>query len=488
MGVVIGAPSGEQGPAGPTGPAGVDGTALAKVSSNDSTAQHLEDKLVKSSGLIKTVLSEGANERVEFRLGDHYLSLASSGVYEGGVLSAGVTTGTFNIAEGSGLWIDSATDFQLVKDNVQGVEIAARTNIPITNILTQPVTYILVDKDDSIQQFSNFPTPTERRQYIFLGVVVHSDNVTVNTVNNLPSVALDISAQVQDIMQGLGFFNLSGNIVIPNGSNLKLSKTSGTAFKAGANFSTSPEDPHSVILGAQGPVTFRYRNQDSSEGSDITDLDPLTYDLNGTTTGVPGGGGDKKATIQRVYIFPSGAIRIQRGQEVFGDVSKAVNAIGHEAFTTEENIEENGLLLASIVLRRNTTDVSDEAKAIIFKASRFGEVGSVGSSATTNLQQATDNSIDPEITLASGVAVSMKSATDSTQVVQDWKDDGDVVQATMKGNGILQFTGYTVAGVPAASSNAGGTTYITNEVGGATLAWSDGTNWKRYSDGANISS
>ena len=49
------------------------------------------------------------------------------------------------------------------------------------------------------------------------------------------------------------------------------------------------------------------------------------------------------------------------------------------------------------------------------------------------------------------------------------------------------FPEYTVAGVPAASENDNGVIIVSNETGGRTLATSDGTNWRRVSDGAVIS-
>jgi hypothetical protein len=56
--------------------------------------------------------------------------------------------------------------------------------------------------------------------------------------------------------------------------------------------------------------------------------------------------------------------------------------------------------------------------------------------------------------------------------------------------GVLEIMEYTVIGVPAAAnSRAGfsGIIVVTNETGGRTLATSDGTNWRRVSDGAIIS-
>jgi hypothetical protein len=45
---------------------------------------------------------------------------------------------------------------------------------------------------------------------------------------------------------------------------------------------------------------------------------------------------------------------------------------------------------------------------------------------------------------------------------------------------------YTVATVPPAEDNALGIIGITDEVGGQTPAWSNGTDWLRFSDGAVI--
>jgi len=362
------------------------------VTGADTTEGNLSAKVVDGLGLVSSVLNPAANEQLEIQLGPHYLSIASTGLYSGAALSVGATTGTFDVSVGEGLYVDSTTAFPTV--DVQTVDISARTNVVVTDILTQPVTYISIDKDDNIIQETSFPDPTDKRNSIFIGVVVHSDNVNVNVVNNLPDIALDVTAQIHDLMLGLGFFNMSGNQITPNNSNLSIDKSAGTAFKAGANFQINNKDPHTVTLGVKTLATFRYRNQDSSEGSDVTVLDPTTYDNAGVTTTVPS---NNNATIQRVYIFPSNILRIQRGQEVFTNISDAVDAVGRESFLTEPNIQENGLLLASIVMKKTATDLSDSGEAQVFIASRFGELGSVGSSSVGNLQQTYDNSLNPEM-------------------------------------------------------------------------------------------
>jgi hypothetical protein len=51
----------------------------------------------------------------------------------------------------------------------------------------------------------------------------------------------------------------------------------------------------------------------------------------------------------------------------------------------------------------------------------------------------------------------------------------------------LKLARYTVAGLPAAASHDGAMVYVTDEAGGAVPAWSDGTAWRRMSDGAVVS-
>ena len=49
---------------------------------------------------------------------------------------------------------------------------------------------------------------------------------------------------------------------------------------------------------------------------------------------------------------------------------------------------------------------------------------------------------------------------------------------------IAPLKSYTVAGLPTASLNTGGQVLCTDETGGATICFSDGTNWRRVQDRA----
>jgi hypothetical protein len=55
-------------------------------------------------------------------------------------------------------------------------------------------------------------------------------------------------------------------------------------------------------------------------------------------------------------------------------------------------------------------------------------------------------------------------------------------------NGPIRVGSFTVATVPVAATVGAGTLiYVSNEAGGATPAFSDGTNWRRVADRAVIS-
>jgi len=213
----------------------------------------------------------------------------------------------------------------------------------------------------------------------------------VELCNEIPDVALDGNAQLHDFMNAVGFFSVSGNVIGAAASNLEIQKASGVGFKSGANAQTDITNPHQIIMPELDPITFRYRLMDGTEFSDVTDIDATIWDDGTSTPATVPQGND--ATIQRVFVFPSNVIRIQPGQEVFGTLSLALDAVGIEPFVSEENIQQNGLYLGSIAVRKDATDLSDTAQArFIIAAGISGGQGFQGT-----LQEAYDVSSTPQI-------------------------------------------------------------------------------------------
>jgi hypothetical protein len=281
-----------------------------------------------------------------------------TGLTTGGLITINTNAAKFNISAGTGFIVNG----NIAVPTVLPVTIIASTANVVPNLATQKITFVAIDFNGALY-LTNVPlTSTERRSYIRLGVLIHLNNTNIEYVDFNPTVNKEAGGQIQDILEALGFRSLSGNRVFPVSNNLKIKKELGRVFKSGSNFANLATQPHSFTLPEQNPITFRYRTQTGSEGADITDITPAIYDLNGTITAV--GSTATLATIQRIYIFQDGVIRIQPGQRVFTTLNGAVTALNSDVFVTDFDIENNALYLGAIVLTRNTVDLSNIAQAI----------------------------------------------------------------------------------------------------------------------------
>tara|TARA_R110000823_G_scaffold214021_1_gene343908 strand:+ start:96390 stop:98705 length:2316 start_codon:yes stop_codon:yes gene_type:complete len=319
---------------------------------------------------IKSLVTKEYTDTVSNKI----LHTTSTGLSQGGVVSVNTDTTKFDITAGFGYIVDGHTN----------VEIPTSTKVTFTEKLavtpqflaTHNASYIAIDISGNVFQTSTPLTATQRRNYIRLGLLVHPDNTAIFIANNKPSINVELGGQVQDILDALGFRSLSGNRILPVGpTGLQIKKEIGTAFKPGANFDTLITQPHSFTLAAQDPITFRYRTQTGDEGLDVSSIDPAIYDLNGVFTAVASTA--TLATIQQIYIFQEGDIRIQPGQTVHPSLTEAITSLNSAAFQTEENIANNGLYLGSLALKRSATDLTSEIEAIFIPSQGTTTNGSV---------------------------------------------------------------------------------------------------------------
>jgi hypothetical protein len=304
-------------------------------------------------------------------------NLGPTGLNQGGILTINTDAAKFDLSAGFGYVVNGHSD----PDNPTYTKVTwlAKIANTIPNLATQKQTYVAVDINGDLY-FTNVPlTATQRRNFIRIGVLIHLNNSYVTYIDNQPTINIEIGGQVQDILEALGFRSLSGNRIFPVSNNLKIKKELGRVFKPGANFENLTTQPHSFTLAAQETITFRYRTQTGSEGADITDITPAIYDLNGTIT--PVAATATLATIQRVYIFQDGVIRIQPGQRVFTTLNAAITALNSDVFITDLDIAENGLYLGAIVLTRNAVDLSNISQAIFAPSIGTTANGSVASPA-----------------------------------------------------------------------------------------------------------
>ncbi|MET0568135.1 MAG: DUF2793 domain-containing protein [Hyphomicrobiaceae bacterium] len=126
--------------------------------------------------------------------------------------------------------------------------------------------------------------------------------------------------------------------------------------------------------------------------------------------------------------------------------------------------------------------------------SGFG-YGATGYSASSRGQfsvVAAENWTDTAQGAYARVQATPNGSTTSGEVTR-WLENGNVrigsdgtAACKLDVDGPVRVKSHTVAGAPAASAGAGQIIYVSNETGGAVLAFSDGTNWRRVTDRAVI--
>lgn len=353
------------------------------------------------------------------------LSFATgNGVVSGMTLTVNINDNTkFDIS--SGIYYDKDNGF---------FDFDAITGITVTNIATYPVSYIAYIHNNSIIQKITPFTNEERRIYIILGVVVHSNNIIINTTNQLPDVAINLTSQFNDFLDSLKAFNKEGNIISANGDNMFINKSDGCIFKRGVN-SPNMNDPHNKNLPPLvAPSNIRYRLSDSTEYPDTVTIS-LNYESSvGELTPLP----SNRFTIQRVVIFPSNLIRIQHGQFLYKSLTDAINTLRYENYVYENNISRDGLLRCFLIIGGSTTILTDTDNVLFIEADKFGKMPSGSIGGTTNLQGAYNNSLEPEIetnSINGALTIRNGEVLNSTHLI-DFEDNSGTTVAfvTAEGN------------------------------------------------------
>ena len=296
------------------------------------------------------------------------------------------------------------------------VEYPGSSAYTITNINTTDITFLYLTSGQTITQ-SNIPLTEElRRKNIYLGFVTHpkEGNNILNAVA-VPDYIQSPVSQLRDMFQPISLIN--GGVIPSANTGLTFNINAGYLYGLGINYTVDKFSPNTKYITAQSPAIFAYRTQTGGTGTQIYNIDPTNYDVGGAITPITG----NKATNQRIYINPTGNLRIQYGQQSYSTLAEAIQNIQNESFSTFVNISNTGILIGILSVLSNCTDLNDTTRAQFHLVSKFGEtVGAAGGSSTTNLQQAYNNSSPPEITTNSTLGgVSIKNGTGSADNVSN---------------------------------------------------------------------
>lgn len=438
---------------GPTGPAGgVDSFntrqgAVVSVAGDYDADQIVYDNTV--SGLTAVEVQAAIDEVKSISDGTvlRLKRATSTGVLSGLDLSVNVDTSKFNIA--AGLYeIADMTDIN--NPVITQVNYAGSTANAVTNITTQDVTYILLSSSGSIIQQATYPTPSQRRQYAFVGRLNHSNRTSITFVNTFPDYKISPVASFYDLLDAIAPFKIDDGLMITaNGANLSMNRSAGKVFFRSENYLTDKTNPHMKSYNSQTLQPFRKMTQTATpDVADVTVLDPANYDNAGSVTAI--GGGTSRSTIQRVYLYKSGAVRVAYGQTIYNTFADATSAVGKEMFVVNPTVEQSAVLVALIVLRRNCTSLQDASCSLIVPASRFGGTGGGGGSGASDLQGAYVSSTQPQITLNS-TQLGLQVRDASTPI-------GSTLFAIQNNAGSTSYLGVDVNGISVSNFVGSGTT------------------------------
>jgi hypothetical protein len=439
------------------------------------TKVKISSKIVQKAGtgiFVNQQDSGGGDLEMYLEIGKHFKDALSTGILQGGELEVGsVGVDTFTIRAGDGLIVDNYTPVYPAPPNITAVNWTDKENIVVTNIATQIITFVSIDSGGNVIQRSNHPTNEQRRDEIFLGVIVHVDKVNVNTVNQETITTSQPVQQLRDLAFAIGFFNVSGNVFVASlvetpaasGNFLGFYRTTGKLYYSGANYDISRKNPDvktfspDYFINADNAGNgFQYRLQEGTNriGSPYGEkaIDPDIWD-DGTpatfATVSP-----NKWTIQTIYMFISGDIKLQPGQKEYNSLALAKTGLKEDqgTFVKEPSMEANGLIRGWIIVKQGASDLNDPSEALFVEAERFGSSAGAGGTSVSNLQNAYDNSNNPEITTDStrgAVSIKRGSAADTDDVVEVLNGAG-TKNFAVDGNGDV-FTNGLVDGVDIAN-------------------------------------
>jgi hypothetical protein len=371
------------------------------------------------------------------------------------------STTTINVSPMRGWIVYNTGPTYATSPLVLNIYYSGGTNLPVSGLTSSFDTYLLVNSGGTLYQTNTYPTPQERRQNIFLGRVVHPNKTTILNVEQ--SVDYDVSplSSLRDLWVPIKIIN-EGVVPSSNGATLTFKTSSGTFWGNGIGFPTDELNPNAITVPGYLPASFYYTTQTGGTFTvTTTTVDATKYDVNGVAVNVPGSG---NYTTQRIYMSQSGVIRLQYGQNFYSTLAKAIAAIPSETFVVNPDNSIDCTLIGLLTVKDGTGDLSNTDDAIFTFVSKFGEIlGGTAGISTTTLQQAYNNSVNPEITTNTTLgSVQFKSGTGSdTDKNISIENNSGIETAFIRADGYGKFTTLSATTI-GASGNCVTDLYISN--------------------------
>lgn len=289
----------------------------------------------------------------------------STGVVSGGNVSIASPT-QITITELVGYVVDHTTD--PFRPTTTRVHEATQTVALVGASLTRTVTWWLLDSAGVLVQQGTAPTNVQRRTHIVVAVsAFDTASMTLQSLVAVPQILPQPMNQFLDLMEALGPFSTSGNVISPNGANMRINSSAGRLFQRSASHGIVPDDPHTATTAALSPADFTYGLQNTTSFPPPTNLvDAANYDVGGVLTPVPGGA--NATTVQRVFKFaasqPASQTVVQYGQTVYANLAAALDSIGLASFTVNPQFAA-GALAGYILVTKSAVNLSDPTQCLL---------------------------------------------------------------------------------------------------------------------------
>ena len=334
------------------------------------------------------VAQKDNHDLLEFKYHGHTLSVdtlteeISTGILVGGDLSIATDTTQFTIQEGRGIINQlNKTSTTAPHPEIKYVDWDTQT-ITISNLTPgntdQLNSWIYIDDTGTIQQQSTPFTDAQYRNTITIGSVIHSDG-NGRFARTFPITAYGSTTQFNEFIRFFGPLKREGHAISANGNNLSLNRSSGKAFALGRNYVANPNAPSDIIDGAKTQCVIHRYYQDGSggfikddgpSGQGYTTIDPTKFD-NGS--GTPANMPNNKYSIQRIYYFPStpDILVVYYGRDYYDNKDVGERSIFLEDFKEADNTAQQAIHVATILVKKETTDLTVADDAHIYQAGLF---------------------------------------------------------------------------------------------------------------------
>lgn len=283
-------------------------------------------------------------------------------------------------------FVGRIVDYSTNPPTVTPVESSTTITVELDDLARErSITWLLMDEKKNVFQQEARPTSSDRRNFLVMGMVLQRNGI-VTIARSIPTIIEQSVNQFYDFLSVLDPFNITGNVISPNGANLLLDHSPGQVFSHGWNYfdgGVRTSSPHivSTVGAAPAPWIHVLRGSQIDPATATPVVNVAQYDDQGTLTTISGPA--DRSVVHRLWIFPtvegSEIHVLQYGQKVFDTLDDAVQEALTTPMAVNPALPDNAIPLACLAVKYTATDLSDPTQAKIIPIPLFGGGGGGGS-------------------------------------------------------------------------------------------------------------